>query len=86
MLFCRVLQNMNVGNKENSVLQRPIINNAQKGCDSGDACRSNPCTPRATCVNEWEGYTCTCPNGKIAGLTYKCHVTLKYLSFLLFVN
>ncbi|XP_060555146.1 cadherin EGF LAG seven-pass G-type receptor 2-like isoform X2 [Ruditapes philippinarum] len=63
--FIGCVKDMNVGNKENSVLQRPIISNAQKGCASGDACKSNPCTARATCVNEWEGYTCKCPNGTL---------------------
>ncbi|XP_053377924.1 cadherin EGF LAG seven-pass G-type receptor 1-like isoform X2 [Mercenaria mercenaria] len=63
--FIGCVKNMNVGNKENSELQRPRIVNAQQGCDSGDACKSSPCTTRAECVNEWEGYSCKCPPGTL---------------------
>ena len=47
------------------MLQRPQIFNATEGCTSVNPCTSDPCPAQATCVDEWEDYSCQCPPGTL---------------------
>ncbi|KAK3610573.1 hypothetical protein CHS0354_009013 [Potamilus streckersoni] len=63
--FTGCIQNVRVGNIENSILLNPEINLGEKGCQSTDVCSSNPCNRGAKCVDEWEQYSCQCSNGTL---------------------
>ncbi|KAH3819069.1 cadherin EGF LAG seven-pass G-type receptor 1-like isoform X2 [Dreissena polymorpha] len=63
--FTGCIQNVRVGNTQNSVLTTVNASNALQGCSSGDACTASPCSPSAQCVNTWQGYTCQCPPGTL---------------------
>ena len=46
-----------------------------------DACSSSPCLNGATCVNEANGFSCTCANG-FTGDT--CQTSCKNVKFVIF--
>lgn len=53
-----------VGNKDFTGLNNPDVNNAIEGCTVDNPCKNNPCSNGASCVDEWEQYSCQCPLGK----------------------
>lgn len=63
--FTGCVQNALVGNNEYTGLSRPDINQAKEGCTVSNPCDSSPCSNQATCVDEWQQYSCTCPPGTI---------------------
>ena len=68
MLYSRIsifYQHIRVGNTQNSILQRPQPVNSPEGCTATNPCDSSPCPTQATCVDEWEGYSCQCPPGTL---------------------
>ena len=65
-MFNITFQNVRVGNTQNSILERPAdVVNAPEGCTAANPCDSSPCPRQATCVDEWEDYSCKCPPGTL---------------------
>ncbi|XP_052061386.1 cadherin EGF LAG seven-pass G-type receptor 2-like isoform X1 [Mytilus californianus] len=63
--FTGCVQNALVGNNGYTGLTKPDVHQAREGCVVDNPCSKNPCSNGATCVDEWEQYSCKCPPGTI---------------------
>uniref|UniRef100_K1PF79 Cadherin EGF LAG seven-pass G-type receptor 1 n=1 Tax=Magallana gigas TaxID=29159 RepID=K1PF79_MAGGI len=63
--FVGCLENMIVGNTNTALLSRPSHSNSFPGCTIPSACKDNPCTQGASCVDHWGKHECVCPKGTL---------------------
>ncbi|XP_062576129.1 cadherin EGF LAG seven-pass G-type receptor 2-like isoform X1 [Saccostrea cucullata] len=63
--FVGCVENIIVGNTNTALLSRPSHSNTYPGCTITSACKDNPCSAGATCVDHWGKHECVCPKGTL---------------------
>ncbi|KAG8198293.1 hypothetical protein JTE90_021547 [Oedothorax gibbosus] len=61
--FTGCIQDVKIGNSQESWLRPMVEVNIRDGCFSSDQCELNLCPANSRCINHWQNYSCECNPG-----------------------